>query len=83
VLKHAHATQVTVRTDTAVDAQGRTTVLVDVIDDGTGFVPGNTPASTAGRGLGNMRRRAHELGGSVDFTATDKGSRLRLTLPVA
>jgi signal transduction histidine kinase len=83
VLKHAHATQVTVRTDTAVDAQGRTTVLVDVIDDGIGFTPGNTSANVAGRGLGNMRRRAHEFGGNVELTATGRGSRLRLTLPVA
>jgi signal transduction histidine kinase len=79
VLKHARATQVTVRTDSAVDDSGRTTVIVDVIDDGTGFKPGNV----AGRGLGNMRRRAQELGGSVDLSATEKGSRLRLILPVS
>ena len=79
VLKHAKATQVTVRTGSAVDEAGRTTVIVDVMDDGTGFVPGNV----AGRGLGNMRRRAQELGGSVDLTATEKGSRLRLILPVS
>jgi signal transduction histidine kinase len=83
VLKHAHATQVTVRTDTAVDAAGRTTIFVDVIDDGTGFVPGNIPATLSGRGLGNMRRRAQHLGGSVELTATGNGSRLRLALPVA
>lgn len=79
VLKHARATQVTVRTDSAVDESGRTTVIVDVIDDGTGFVAGNV----AGRGLGNMRRRAQELGGSVELTALGKGSRLRLILPVS
>jgi len=79
VLKHARATQVTVRTSTANDNEGRPTVIVDVIDDGTGFVAGNV----SGRGLGNMRRRAQELGGSVELTATEKGSRLRLTLPVA
>jgi len=78
VLKHARATQVTVRTGSAVDDSGRTTVIVDVLDDGTGFVAGNV----AGRGLGNMRRRAQELGGSVELTATGKGSRLRLILPV-
>ncbi|MEO8016860.1 MAG: ATP-binding protein [Pseudomonadota bacterium] len=77
VLKHAQATQVTVRTSTATDAGG-VTVIVDVIDDGTGFVAGNV----SGRGLGNMRRRAQELGGSVDLSATEKGSRLRLILPV-
>ena len=83
VLKHARATQVTVRTSTETDSAGRATVIVDVIDDGTGFVAGNTSASVAGRGLGNMRRRAQELDGSVDLTASDKGSRLRLVLPVS
>jgi signal transduction histidine kinase len=81
VLKHAHATQVTVRTSTATDAGG-VTVIVDVIDDGTGFVAGNVSANLAGRGLSNMRRRAQELGGSVDLSATEQGSRLRLILPV-
>jgi len=81
VLKHARATQVTVRTSTATDAGG-VTVIVDVIDDGTGFVAGDVSASLAGRGLSNMRRRAHELGGSVDLAATEQGSRLRLILPV-
>ncbi len=79
VLKHARATQVTVRTGSAVDEAGRTTVIVDVMDDGTGFVPSNV----AGRGLGNMRRRAQELGGSVELTPTEKGARLRLILPVS
>ena len=78
VLKHARATQVTVRTSTATDAEGRPTVIVDVIDDGTGFVAGNV----SGRGLGNMRRRAQELGGSVELSAAQTGSRLRLVLPV-
>ncbi len=81
VLKHARATQVTVRTSTATDAGG-VTVIVDVIDDGTGFVAGNVSADLAGRGLNNMRRRAHELGGSVELAATEQGSRLRLILPV-
>jgi signal transduction histidine kinase len=81
VLKHARATQVTVRTSTATDARG-VTVIVDVIDDGTGFVAGNVSADLAGRGLNNMRRRAQELGGSVELAAAEKGSRLRLILPV-
>jgi signal transduction histidine kinase len=82
VLKHAQATQVTVRTSTEADGEGRATVIVDVIDDGTGFIAGNVSASLAGRGLGNMRRRAQELGGTVELAAAGNGSRLRLTLPV-
>jgi signal transduction histidine kinase len=81
VIKHAQATQVTVRTSTATDAGG-VIVIVDVIDDGTGFVAGNVSANLTGRGLNNMRRRAHEFGGSVELAAMEKGSRLRLILPV-
>jgi signal transduction histidine kinase len=77
VLKHARATQVTVRTSTATDAGG-ISVIVDVIDDGAGI----RADIASGRGLGNMRRRAHELGGSVELAATENGSRLRLMLPI-
>jgi signal transduction histidine kinase len=78
VLKHARATAVTVRTSTTQDAQGRAAIVVDVIDDGGGYVEGNVP----GRGLNNMRRRAHELGGSIEFSTALTGSRVRVILPV-
>lgn len=78
VLKHAHATEVTVRTGTTQDAMGRAAIVVDVIDDGGGYVAGNVP----GRGVNNMRRRAHELGGSIEFSTALTGSRVRVILPV-
>jgi signal transduction histidine kinase len=78
VLKHAAATEVTVRTATGYDATGRAAILVDVIHDGRGYQPGND----AGRGLGNMRRRARELGGSIEFSSSAEGSRVRLILPL-
>ncbi|MGH8178591.1 MAG: sensor histidine kinase [Steroidobacter sp.] len=78
VLKHARATQVTVATSAAQDDLGRATVVVDVIDDGGGYVAGNIP----GRGVNNMRRRARELGGSIEFSTAPTGSRVRVILPV-
>lgn len=78
VLKHAAATEVTVITATGQDAAGRPTILVDVIDNGRGY----TPRMQSGRGLGNMRRRAHELGGSIEFSSSESGSRVRLILPL-
>lgn len=78
VLKHAHATEVTVRTAIGNDIAGRPAVLVDVIDNGGGYTPGKE----TGRGLGNMRRRARELGGSIEFSSSAAGSRVRLILPL-
>lgn len=77
VLKHAGATEVTVRTAIGADATGRSAILVDVIDNGHGYAPGKD----SGRGLGNMRRRARELGGSIEFSSSAAGSRVRLILP--
>jgi signal transduction histidine kinase len=78
VLKHAKATQVAVSTAAQTDAHGRITVLVDVSDNGGGSTQGDVP----GRGVNNMHRRAQELGGSVEFSSTPSGSRVRLILPV-
>jgi signal transduction histidine kinase len=78
VLKHAGATEVTVQTGTGEDAAGRAAIFVDVIDNGRGYTSG----VESGRGLGNMRRRARELGGSIEFASSAAGSRVRLTLPL-
>jgi signal transduction histidine kinase len=78
VLKHAHATEVIVRTDTTQQAEGKRSIVVDVIDDGHGYVQ----SSSSGRGLNNMRRRAQELGGSIEFSSASTGSRVRVILPV-
>jgi signal transduction histidine kinase len=79
VLKHAGASEVTVRTEIAADAAGRAAIIADVIDNGRGYAPTNVP----GRGLGNMRRRASEIGASIEFSSTAAGSRVRLILPLA
>ena len=77
VLKHAGASEVAVQTHVGTDA-GRAAILVDVIDNGRGYTPG----AESGRGLGNMRRRARELGGSIEFSTSPAGSRVRLILPL-
>jgi signal transduction histidine kinase len=79
VLKHAGASEVAVRTDIGADAAQRAAIIVDVIDNGRGYAPTKGP----GRGLGNMRRRASEIGGSIEFSSTEAGSRVRLILPLA
>ena len=61
VLRHAQATQLTVRTGTVRDEDGRTSIVVDIADNGHGYADAGTP----GRGLGNMRRRAQMLGGAA------------------
>lgn len=55
-------------------------LLLEVEDDGAGFAD----APAAGRGIGNIRTRAAELGGAVEFAdAGGRGCRMRLRVPVA
>jgi signal transduction histidine kinase len=76
VIRHAGASRLIVRTST-LEADGRgDCVVVDVIDDGTGY----SQDAKNGRGLGNMRRRAASLGGTLELTSGPEGSRVRLVL---
>jgi len=60
--------------------EGRTTedgmAALSVFNDG-----GRPLQAGAGNGLRNMRRRARELGGRVEFTLGEDGARLLLVLP--
>lgn len=76
VLRHAQATELTVRTGTVRDEDGRTSIVVDIADNGHGYADAGTP----GRGLGNMRRRAQMLGGTIELTTSPAGTRVRLLL---
>jgi len=68
-LKHAQATEVTVKID-RVEAQ----VKLEIIDNGSGFDPETTKGS-GGLGLGSMRERTEKLGGILTFTTEpDKGT---------
>lgn len=75
VLKHANATQIRVAT-----RNGRECVEIVVADNGNGF---DASATSSGRGLRNMKRRAEELGGNLEVLAgAGKGTTLTLKLPM-
>jgi signal transduction histidine kinase/ligand-binding sensor domain-containing protein len=75
VVRHANATTVTIKvTVTPRELQ------VWVIDDGRGF---ESDGATAGHGLRGMRRRATELGGSLDVASQPgTGTHAHLVLPI-
>jgi signal transduction histidine kinase len=76
VIRHAGAARLTVRTSTIADDGRGARIVVDVIDDGVGY----PQDAKDGRGLGNMRRRAASLGGTLELTSGPEGSRVRLVL---
>lgn len=73
VLKHARARQVQVRFRQTDDS-----LKLEVEDDGCG-APGQTDA---GRGLGNMRARAQQLGGTLDVRMGRAGTCVALQIPM-
>lgn len=77
VVRHAHATEVTVR------LSGSTTELVvEIADNGAGFSPSRLPARES-LGLVGMRERATALGGSLRITSgSPRGTTVSLRLPV-
>lgn len=78
VQKHARAAQVTVRL--AADDAG---IVLEIGDDGCGFVPGETEATTrSGAGLGGMQERATMVGGELTIdSAPGAGTTVTLRLP--
>jgi signal transduction histidine kinase len=76
VLKHARASKVCLEAELMPD-RGR--VCIRVRDNGEGFEA--SPA--AGRGLGNMTRRAASIGGDLTVSSGAKGTTVELLLPVA
>ena len=49
-----------------------------ISDDGNGLAPDRPE----GNGLGNIGRRARELGGLVTFPPVDRGCTLQLSIPL-
>jgi signal transduction histidine kinase len=73
VVKHAHATRVTVRTW----AEGGH-VYLSVCDNGIGLGPTLGAAfREGGRGMGNIRLRAQEIGAEVEFLSAHPGACVR------
>ena len=77
-VKHAGATLITVSSE--VD-HVKNVASIRVIDDGRGFQSVET--SRSGRGLGNMRRRAEAVGGSIVIDSGEEGSTITLVLPLS
>lgn len=74
VRRHSGARRVVVR---LVPEEGG--VRLEVSDDGKGFSPG----AAEGFGLAGMRGRVGEVGGEVDVTTSDGGTRLVVRVPLA
>jgi len=84
IVKHAEAR--TIRLETGVTRTTPPEVFVRIADDGKGFAEGRR----RGRGLGNMRARAEQLGGRLELRSDPgatpggepAGTRVTLFLPV-
>ena len=75
VLKHAHATRVSVRFEA-----GPGGTLLEIADNGVGFA--TSADGGDGYGLPGMRERAERLGGTLEVeSAPGKGTRVRVIVP--
>lgn len=61
-------------------------LYLDVTDNGKGFskedIPSHTRENNSGFGLSMMKERVFLLSGSLEFVPCEKGTRLRVTIPV-
>jgi signal transduction histidine kinase/ligand-binding sensor domain-containing protein len=78
ILKHAHASRVTVTVKLASDS-----LELEIDDDGTGFDLQKSE-QPARNGLTNMRARAREIGSQLEIhTAPGKSTKISLRIPVS
>jgi signal transduction histidine kinase len=82
ILQHAHARSLRVAVVVEHDSD-RPGVSVMLDDDGTGFQGKQLSALGAGKGLGNMERRAQALHARLSWLPLEPGTRFRLWLPLA
>lgn len=75
VVRHSHAKRIVVGV-----RDGGGTLRLTIADDGRGFAAGE---NNRGRGLSNMRRRAHELGGEATVTSGPSGTTVAVAVPLA
>jgi signal transduction histidine kinase len=80
VVKHAHATEVTIRISGAGDS-ARDQLLVEVTDNGTGL--DGQPPRPGALGLVSMQARARGWGGRMELRDTAPGCRVEVMIPVA
>jgi len=77
IVKHAEADHVSVWMGIS-DAEGPRECWLSVADNGVGFDAG----VVVGRGLGNLKRRAEAIGGSINFTSQMPGTLAELAFPL-
>lgn len=77
VLKHAGAKRVDVDLSLRDDPAR---LVLEVADDGAGFDPA---AARLGRGLSGMRRRAEDIGATLELTSGKGGTRIALVGPLS
>jgi signal transduction histidine kinase len=77
-IKHAHATNLWIRTLPAADVAGRPCIAVEIEDDGCGL----PDSVTEGRGLRNLRHRSLAANLCMDVERGLRGTRIRLGVPV-
>lgn len=79
VRKHARARRVTIQASRDGDA-----LLLEVRDDGRGFVPDATRGDWPRFGLQTMRERASSVGGEVEVSSrSGTGTQVRIRLPIS
>jgi signal transduction histidine kinase len=79
VVKHARANSVVIRL-----TETNAAFIVTVADNGVGFDPAQTNHERAHIGLGSMRERAEELGGTLEIAARPgAGTEVRVAIPLA
>ena len=76
IIKHTQATEI--RVITGVENES---VLVRIIDNGSGFSPAKS-RSTTGKGLSNQMRRAESIGAEIRWASGDAGTSVSLHLPI-
>ncbi|HEX9807268.1 MAG TPA: ATP-binding protein [Alteraurantiacibacter sp.] len=74
-LKHSEGSRITISVLPAADG-----IIITIADDGHGRLPAETGR---GRGLGNMRSRAAQAGGTLSVRQSDTGLTVELALPGA
>ena len=79
IIKHAAADSVTVETGLVPGSVGAVRVWVAVQDNGRGLCTGGV-SQVPGRGLYNMRRRAHAIGADLEVEDIGGGTRVALWL---
>lgn len=78
VVKHACARTVTISGYVDTVDQDSGGVIIDITDDGVGI----KLSPPSGRGMKTMVSRAEDIGGTLDIVSTDKGTKIKLRIPL-